>query len=183
MKQYYTVLILQKNRRWNRQNSFLLQKLYINVWTVLSITHPIHTPVLGTVTVHGHNSYFSVWSHSVFFRSKVWTDIIFHLLLLMNKNLNCVEADDMFWQLRTAHRAVFGLFPLPEKSVLPELLCSHQPTPVKLYRWSCAGLVWCTCCCFLFVSWPVVSRLQRHTQTDFSHNIRSVCKSHSTEFV
>lgn len=132
----------------------------------------------NSTLAHDHNSYFSVWCHSGFFRSKVWTDIIFHLLLLMND----VEADDWsrpqssFWTSPFARKTRFA-----RAALLRVHTCQHL--------WSCtdeavsAGLVWCTCCCFLFVSWPVVSRLQRRTQTDFSNNIRSVCKSHSTEFV
>lgn len=85
------------------------------------------TPVvLGAVTVaHGHNSYFSV------FRSKVWTDIIFHLLLLM-KN---VEADDMFSQLRTTEQLLdFSLCQKNQFCQSCSAQSSHLPTPVKLYR-------------------------------------------------
>lgn len=172
MKQYCTVLILQKNRRWNRQDSFY----YKIIHKCMNCT-PV---VLGAVTVLWPMViiHISVYGATRAFSGAKCGQIIFHLLLLMND----VEADDWsrpqssFWTSPFARKIRFA-----RAALLRVHTCQHL--------WSCtdeavsAGLVWCTCCCFLFVSWPVVSRLQRHTLTDFSNNIRSVCKSHSTEFV
>lgn len=165
MKQYYIVLILQKNRRWNRQNSFYY-KNYTYKCMNCTFHHSSYPYSCGaghwnSTLSHGHNSYFSVWCHSVFFRSKVWTDIIFHLLLLMkNKNLDCIEADDVL-TVKNSPQSSFWTSHFARKISFAKAAVFRVHTYQHLWslQMKMCLLGWCdlqshaatSCCCFLLL--------------------------------